>query len=136
MADARSFDIDRKTVSKILEHAVPPGIEAAPRPKLNPFIPVIDQILEDDKGQLEKQRHIAKRIFERLRDGHVFSGGITIVTEYVREKKRRSREVFVPLLHPPEQALVDFGEVIGGVKRKQHYFAMSLPHSDALVIKT
>ena len=48
------------------------------------------------------------------------------------------REVFVPLVHPPGHAQVDFGEafgVIGGIKRKLHYFAMALPHSDALFIK-
>ena len=83
----------------------------------------IDEILEDDKGQLKKQRHTAKRIYERLRDEHGFAGGITIVTDYVREKKRRSREVFVPLAHPAGHAQVDFGEavgVIGGVRRKLH----------------
>ena len=138
---ARLFGIDRKTVAKILEHSVPPGYRRSKppvRPKLDPFIPVIDQILEDDRSQLKKQRHTARRIFERLRDEHGFTGGITIVTDYVREKKRRSREVFVPLSHPPGHAQVDFGEalgVIGGVKRKLHYFAMSLPHSDALFIK-
>jgi transposase len=139
---ARMFGIDRKTVSKILKHSVPPGYRRSkppPRPKLDPFIPVIDQILEDDKGQLKKQRHTAKRIHQRLRDEHGFTGGITIVTDYVREKKRRSREVFVPLSHPPGHAQVDFGEavgVIGGVECKLHYFAMALPHSDALFIKT
>ena len=141
-AAARHFGIDRKTVSKILKHSVPPGYRRAgspPRPKLDPFVGVIDQILEDDKGQLKKQRHTAKRIYERLRDEYGFAGGITIVTDYVREKKRRSREVFVPLAHPPGHAQVDFGEavgVIGGVRRKLHYFAMVLPHSDALFIKT
>lgn len=67
-----------------------------------------------------------------------FTGGITIVTDYVRDKKRRGREVFVPLSHPPGQAQVDFGEavgVIGGVRRKLHCFAMALPHSDALFLK-
>jgi hypothetical protein len=47
------------------------------------------------------------------------------------------REVFVPLTHPPGHAKVDFGEalgVIGGVRRKLHYFAMALPHSDAFFI--
>jgi transposase len=139
---ARLFGIDRKTVAKILKHSVPPGYRRSKppvRPKLDPFIPIIDRILEDDRGQLSKQRHTSKRIFERLRDEHGFTGGITIVTDYVREKKRRNREVFVPLAHPPGHAQVDFGEavgVIGGVRRKLHYFAMVLPHSDAVFIKT
>ena len=56
-----------------------------------------------------------------------FTGGITIVTDHVREKKRRSREVFVPLSHPPGHAQVDFGEALGvivGVRCKLHCFAM------------
>jgi hypothetical protein len=41
------------------------------------------------------------------------------VTYYVREQKRRTKEVFVPLSHRPGHAQVDFGEtlgVIGGVE--------------------
>jgi transposase len=140
-AAARLFGVNRKTVSKMLEHSVPPGYrrKGPPvRPKLDPFIPIIDQILEEDRSLLRKQRHTAKRIFERLRDEHGFSGGITIVTDYVRDKKCRTREVFVPLAHAPGHAQVDFGEAlgkIGGVVRKLHYFAMSLPHSDAFFLK-
>ena len=140
-AAGRYFGIDRKTVSKILKHSVPPGYrrEGQPaRPKLDPFVAIIDQILEEDKSRIKKQRHTAKRIHERLRDEHGFTGGITIVTDYVRERMRRTREVFVPLSHAPGHAQVDFGESlggIGGVERKLHYFAMSLPHSDAFFIK-
>jgi len=140
-AAGRFFGIDRKTVSKILKHSVPPGYrrEGQPvRPKLDPFVGIIDQILEEDKPRIKKQRHTAKRIYERLRDEHGFTGGITIVTDYVRERKRRTREVFVPLAHAPGHAQVDFGEAlgeIGGVVRKLHYFAMALPHSDAFFIK-
>jgi transposase len=140
-AAARLFGVNRKTVSKMLKHSVPPGYrrKGPPvRPKLDPFIPIIDQILEEDRSLLKKQRHTAKRIFERLRDEHGFTGGITIVTDYVRERKRRTREVFVPLSHAPGHAQVDFGEAlgeIGGVVRKLHYFAMALPHSDAFFIK-
>lgn len=68
--------------------------------------------------QRAKQRHTAKRVFERLRDEHGFTGGYTIVKNYIREHRRRGREMFVPLNHPPGQAQVDFGEavvVIGGV---------------------
>lgn len=140
-AAARLFGVDRKTVAKILKHSVSPGYRrtALPvRPKLDPFIPIIDQILVDDKRVIKKQRHTAKRIHARLRDEHGFTGGITIVTDYVREKQRRTREVFVPLSHAPGHAQVDFGEtlgVIGGVECKLHYFAMSLPHSDAFFMK-
>ena len=60
------------------------------------------------------------------------------MTDYVRERRRRTREVFVPLVHAPGHAQVDFGEAlgeIGGAVRKLHYFAMALPHSDAFFIK-
>lgn len=138
---ARIFGIDRKTVAKILKHSVPPGYQrsATPaRPKLDPFVGIIDQILEADKAMLKKQRHTAKRIFERLRDEYGYVGGITIVTDYVRDKKRRSQEVFVPLIHHPGHAQVDFGEaqaVIGGEQIKIHYFALTFPHSDAVFVK-
>lgn len=140
-AAARLFGIDRKTVAKMLVHSIPPGYrrsEPPARPKLDPFIGIIDQILEGDHSLPKKQRHTAKRIFERLRDEHGFAGKLTIVTDYVREKKRRTREVFVPLSHAAGHAQVDFGEalgVIGGVKRTLRYLAMALPHSDAFFIK-
>ena len=63
-AAGRYFGIDRKTVSKILKHSVPPGYrrEGQPaRPKLDPFVAIIDQILEEDKSRIKKQRHTAKR---------------------------------------------------------------------------
>jgi transposase len=107
---ARRFGVDRKAVSKILKHSTPPGYQrrhAPVRPKLDPYIGVIDQILKDDKGHLKKHRHTAKRIFERLRDEHGFTGSLTIVTDYVREKKRKTKEVFIPLWHAPGHAQAD-----------------------------
>jgi transposase len=90
------------------------------RPKLGAWIGIIDQILEEDKAEGRKQRHTAKRIFERLRDEHSYTGGYTIVKDYVRLRKLSQREMFVPLEHPPGDAQADFGEamvVIGGVER-------------------
>lgn len=136
-AAARRFGIDPRTVSKMLKFSVPPGYRRSKppvRPKLDPFIEVIDRILADDKGRPRKQRHTAKRIFERLRDEHGFTGGITIVKDHVAGWRQRSQEMFVPLRHPPGHAQADFGEalaVIGGVERKVHFFAFDLPHSDA-----
>ena len=85
-----------------------------------------------------KQRHTAKRIFERLRDEHGFTGGYTIVKDYVREHRRHRREMFVPLTHPPGHAQADFGEawaVIAGVKQKVHFFAFDLPQSDGSYVR-
>src|SRR5215212_4432966 len=76
----------------------------------------------------------AKRIYARLRDEHAYAGGYTTVKDYVREQQARTREVFVPLVHPPGHAQVDFGEavaVIGGVRQAIHLFCPGLPHWDA-----
>ncbi|HEX7565741.1 MAG TPA: IS21 family transposase [Bradyrhizobium sp.] len=138
---ARRFGIDPRTVAKMLLFSVPPGYRRSrppKRPKLDPFIGIIDQILEDDKSRPLKQRHTSQRIFERLRDEHGYAGGLTIVKDYVVERRQRLREVFVPLRHDPGHAQADFGEalaVIGGVERKIHFFAMDLPHSDACFVQ-
>ena len=77
-------------------------------------------------------------MFERLRDEHAFTGGYTIVKDYIREHRRRSREMFVPLHHPPGHAQADFGEAtvfIGGVEQTAHFFAFDLPQSDACFVR-
>jgi transposase len=138
---ARVFGLSRDTVAKMCRYSAPPGyVRTRPpdRPKLGPLVPVIDAILEADKTAPPKQRHTAKRIFERLRDEHSFAGGYTVVKDYVRLARSRTREVFIPLAHPPGHAQVDFGEcvaVIGGVTMKLHVFCFDLPQSDACFLK-
>ena len=138
---AREFGLHRDTVRKMLAYSVPPGYRrqsAARRPKLEPYCGVIDRILEDDLGLPKKQRHTAKRIFERLREEYGFGGGYTTVKDYVRGHRRLSREMFVPLSHAPGYAQCDFGEavvIIGGVERKAHYLILDLPHSDGCFVK-
>ena len=98
------FGIGWRTLEKILAHPAPLGYRRqAPRgkPKLGPFLPVIEEILEADKTAPAKQRHTAKRIFERLRDEYGYEGGITQVTETVAQARRHGKEVFVPLVHRP-----------------------------------
>jgi transposase len=120
----------------MLRYAVPPGYrrqQPPKRPKLGPWVGVIDAILENDKQQPKKQRHTAKRIFERLRSEHAYTGGYTIVKDYVRAATLRQQEMFVPLTHAPGEAQADFGEalvIVGGVEQKAHYLAIDLPHSD------
>ncbi len=138
---SRMFGLHRDTVRKMLAYSAPPGYrrQSPPRrPKLEAFTGVIDRILEEDLRHPRKQRHTAKRIFQRLRDEYGFDGGYTIVKDYVREHRRQAREMFVPLSHSPGHAQCDFGEalvVIGGLERKAHCFVLDLPHSDGCFIK-
>ena len=138
---SRVFGMHRDTVRKMLPHSVPPGSRRKRpprRPKLEPYTGVIDRILGDDRSAPRKQHHTAKRIFDRLKVEHGFDGGYTIVKDYVRERRRAAREMFVPLEHPPGHAQCDFGQAwafIGGKKRRIHYFVMSLPYSDGVFVK-
>ena len=138
---ARQFGLHRKTIKKILRFSLPPGYQRSQpirSPKLEGFTGLIDAILADDKQRPRKQHHSAKRIRERLCDEHGFTGGYTIVKDYVQEQTLRSREMFIPLTHPPGHAQADFGEapvIIGGVEQKAHFLAMDLPHGDAGFVK-
>jgi transposase len=135
-AVAREFGLARKTVGKMLEYALPPGYQRqkpVKRPKLGPWQGVIDAILADDKTRPVKQRHTAKRIFERLSSEYEYTGGYTIVKDYVRSSKIGGQEMFVPLSHAPGEAQADFGEAlvaVAGMECKAHFMAFDLPYSD------
>lgn len=130
-----------ETLQKILAHSQPPGYrigQERPQPKIGPFLGRIKQILEDDKHTHKKQRHTAKRIFERLCAEDGYTGGYTQVKKAVRGIKHRNSEVFVPLTHRPGEAQVDFGHALvklKGVLVKRPYFVMALPYSDAFYVQ-
>ena len=63
----------------------------------------IEQILKENQLLPRKQRHTAKRMWERLKEAG-FTGGYTGVKEAVRELTQRNQEVFVLLVHPPGEA--------------------------------
>jgi len=135
----RRYRIHHTTLKKILLNAEPPGYrQSQPRqqPKLEPFLPIIRAIIEADRQAPPKQRHTARRILERLRKEHCFLGGYTIVKQAVRELRQHGQEVFVPLLHRPGEAQVDYGTVwveVGGVLQKAALFVMSLPYSNVVL---
>ena len=132
----RDFRIGSETLEKILANAEPPGYRqgtARPKPQLGQFLGVIDEILSADNDAPVKQRHTAKRIFERLRDEHGYVGCSSQVRAQVAQARKRQKEVFVPLSHPPGEAQYDFGEatvIIAGVQMKAALSVMTLPYSD------
>src|SRR5512147_690849 len=139
-AACREYGIHWKTLRKILTHTEPPGYRCIlpKRPSiLEPLLPVVHQILKDDRKAPRKQRHTARRIYQRLRDEHGYPGGLTIVKDAVRAWRRTHAEVFVPLAHPPGEAQVDFGEaevILDGQAAKVALFVMTLPYCDALFV--
>lgn len=128
-----------QTLEKILEHPQPPGYrqrKSRPKPKLEPYLEVIEFIVATDKERVKKQRHTAKRIYERLQELG-YTGKYTVVKDAVRELKRKNREVFIPLIHRPGEAQVDFGSALvrmAGELRRVSFFVMCLPHSDAMFV--
>ena len=139
-AACKEYGLGWHTLKKILAHAEPPGYrQSQPREKrkLAPFLPIIQQILEDDRQAPKKQRHTAKRIFQRLRDEYGFQGKETVVKDAVRAWKLTHQEVFLPLSHPPGEAQVDFGEAtirLAGQETKVALFVMTLPYSGAILM--
>lgn len=137
----RHYGIHWETLQKILGNSEPPGYQRTKpikKPKIDPVLPFIREIIKDDKTQPRKQRHTAKRIFDRLVKEQEFDGGYTIVKDAVREIRQSMKEVFVPLSHPPGEAQVDYGCAwvdLNGKRVKVALFVMSLPYSNVILVR-
>jgi len=140
---AARLGVSRSTVSKYADQEVFVARVPVPRRRvggsvLEPFIPVIDEILELDKLVWRKQRHTAKRIFERLRDEHGYQAGRSVVERYVRAWKEQDRVRsesggFNRLEWAPGTAQVDFGEADfqeGTGLTRMSYLTVSFPFSN------
>jgi transposase len=140
---AAKHHVHRRVVRQALSSAVPPARKRPERgaPALGLHKATIDKILEDDKAAPPKQRHTARRIWQRLVDEHDATLAESTVRAYVGERRREMRNVTkvvaVPQLHAPgAEAEVDFGEIyltLDGVLTKCFMFAMRLSASGKAV---
>jgi transposase len=113
---SRQLRLARQTVRKALQSAEPPRYQrehGPPRPVIGPFEPVIRRLLEGDLKAPPKQRHTARRIYDRLVAEHGFTGHETTVRRAVARLRPKTPEVFVPLgVGWGQQAQVDWGQAL------------------------
>jgi transposase len=132
--------VHRRAVRQALESAVPPPRKqypARPRPSLDPWVAVIDGWLLADRDAPRKQRHTARRIWQRLVAEHGATLAEITVSRYVRDRRHElglvDIEVAIPQDHRPgAEAEVDFGEFhtsLAGLDVTCWMFVMRLSHS-------
>jgi len=140
---AKALQISRNTVAKYCEGATVPWERKTPERKATVLdkevVAFIQKCLkEDEVERIRKQRHTAKRIYDRLVAERGFIGGESTVRAKVRELKDVLPKAFVPLVFSPGEALqVDWGEAIAyinGVKQKVNLFCARLCSSCAPVV--
>jgi hypothetical protein len=104
---------------------------------------MIESLLEADRSRPRKQRHTAKRVFERLRDENPFVGSYSPIHRFVAAWKRRqglrSGDVLVPLVFAArEEAQVDSGEatvLVSGQERVLPFFCVRLAFNRATLVR-
>jgi transposase len=137
---ARRFRVHRRDVRQALASAVPPPRKppsSRPAPALDAWKPTIGEWLEADKTAPRKQRHTARRVWQRLVEEHGAEVGESTVRRYVAEVRARQDyplvEVSVPQHHPlGAESEVDFGAAsvcLAGVPTEVHLFLMRLSAS-------
>ena len=140
---ARRHEVHRRTVRRALADAVPPERKTPARrsPALGPYYGVIRGWLAADEQLPRKQRHTARRIWERLVAEYDARVGESTVREFVARVKAETRTglavATVPQTHRPgEEAEVDFGEVhawVAGVLERLWLFVLRLSCSGSAV---
>lgn len=128
---------DPKTVRKYLnQEDFSPQMPVVPeRPSiLDPFKPIIQKWLEEDKKNWRKQQFTAMRIYHLLQEQEGFTGSYNVVQRYVKKVKKKEKERRnLELIWEPGSAQVDFGEadfIYKGKKEWLKYLVVSFPYSN------
>jgi transposase len=111
--------------------------------KMEFFKDVIDSWLKEDLKYSTKQRHTAKRIYERLKEDYpeTFLACSRTVRDFVSQRRRilyERNDTYLPLKHPPCEAQADFGEAKFIEKGKEitgYYLNLSFPYSNGAYVQ-
>ncbi|MCZ7537523.1 MAG: IS21 family transposase [Acidimicrobiia bacterium] len=140
---ARRHGVHRRAVRQALAAATPPPKRVPPRasPVLGPHLATVRRWLIEDRSAPRKQRHTARRIWERLVDEEGAAVAEPTVRAAVARLKREldleRRDVPIVALHlPGAEAQVDFGlaeAIIAGERTRVSLFHLRLSHSGEAV---
>ena len=143
---ARRHGVHRRAVRQALESPVPPpkrSPQGRPAPALGAFRDLIDEWLRADREAPRKQRHTARRVWQRLVEEHGAVVSERQVARYVRARRRELGEVdeaFVPLVSEAGvEAEVDWGQatvLMGSEPLVVHLFLMRACFSGAAFVIT
>jgi transposase len=132
---AREFGVSRNTVRKYLGVSEPVRAEWVPRskPVQEKIADRVEALFEEWRGRTTgKQRITGVRLHRQLLE-EGYQVGHTSVYEYLRERRRREKEVYIPLVYRAgEMAEVDFFDVkvdLGGERKRVWKFLMRLMYS-------
>lgn len=134
---SKRLDVSRQSVRKALASAErKPYTLTKPKacPVMDPYQATIMEWLKSDQTAPRKQRHTAKRIYDRLCREHQFTGSERTVRDYVRKLRRQLEgpqiePYFVLTADPGEMAQVDWGQAnvkLNGINTEVHLFCLRL----------
>ena len=113
---AKSLGISRNTVAKYCDGSAVPWERKTPErdsPVINDEVTafIIACLQEDQETSFKKQRHTAKRIYDRLVEERGFTGGESTIRRKVREIRTGLPKAYIPLQFDPGEAIqIDWGE--------------------------
>lgn len=94
---------------------------------------------EDEMENVKKQKHTARRIYDRLVDEQDFKGGESTIRQVVAELRQKTAKAFIPLSYEPGEAVqIDWGEAtiyLQGKKMKVNLFCMRQCYSADIFVK-
>ena len=140
---------DRETVKKFIEQenfSIPTPIKRTRTSKTTVYRNLVRQWLIDDQKAPRKQRHTARKVFNRLREIERRKGREIDVSErairdlvaLLKVELGQNSMASLPLLHPAGEAQVDFGQTHffeRGISYVGYHLALTMPHSDAKFVQ-
>lgn len=136
---AQTLDVSRNTVYKYIDEVdLSPKmpVKSIRSSVLDPYKDLIVSWLEQDCHTWKKQRHTAKRIWERLIEEEHLQVSESTVRHYVCKLKKElkfPKDEYLDLIWAPGESQADFGEAdfyVCGTRMRLSYFVLTFPFSN------